>query len=228
MQEIQNCEVNKVLYKDPPKLATRLHPTREDPITIALDGLAGEQAHDDGATVSPPLPETGAVPGILATGRPYGSNDIANPGAPEGSNPDSATAAEPSRQHSPPQSQPLTLAAHSQALFREAILNGSVNQVLAELRVWIEKIRAFLMYADTGIETAGNIVNIAKGTLEKELGLAPAAGTAGTISMQLPASSLELVWNLIRTPEFQQFTGRMLAQVLKIGLNPPPQGESSG
>ncbi|WP_406676816.1 hypothetical protein [Moorella sp. ACPs] len=124
--------------------------------------------------------------------------------------------------------QPLTLAAHSQALFREAILNGTVNQVLDELRVWIEKIRAFLLYADTGIETAGNIVNIAKGTLEKELGLSPAAATTGPVTMQLPTSSLQLVWNLIRTPEFQQFTGRMLAQILKMGLTPPPQGESSG
>ncbi|WP_338833144.1 hypothetical protein MHLNE_20670 [Moorella humiferrea] len=145
-----------------------------------------------------------------------------------GSTPEAAEEDPPYPTSGQDQNQPLTLAAHSQAFFREAILNGTVNQVLDELRVWIEKIRAFLMYADTGIETAGNIVNIAKGTLEKELGLASAASTASTTSMHIPASSLQLVWNLIRTPEFQQFTGRMLAQVLKMGLNPPPQGESSG
>ncbi|CEP67531.1 Uncharacterized [Moorella glycerini] len=189
--------------RDAEKQIIRLQaPQQEKGIAAALAGL--EEDYQEGE-------KNASGSGLLADSTPAPTED-ASPGLSPGQG----------------QNQPLTLAAHSQALFREAILNGSVNQVLAELRVWIEKIRTFLLYADTGIETAGNIVNIAKGTLEKELGLAPAASTASTTSMQLPASSLQLVWNLIRTPEFQQFTGRMLAQVLKMGLNPPPQGESSG
>ncbi|KYH31967.1 hypothetical protein [Neomoorella mulderi] len=189
--------------RDAEKQIIRLQaPQQEKGIAAALAGL--EEDYQEGE-------KNASGSGLLADSTPEPAED-----APPGLSPAQG------------QNQPLTLAAHTQALFREAILNGSVNQVLDELRIWIEKIRTFLLYADTGIETAGNIVNIAKGTLEKELGLSPAAATTGPVSMQLPASSLQLVWNLIRTPEFQQFTGRMLAQVLKMGLNPPPQGESSG
>ncbi|WP_141304831.1 hypothetical protein [Moorella sp. E308F] len=186
--------MNKLFIRDAEKQVFRLNaPQQEKDIAATLTGL--EEDYQEGG-------KNASVSNQLADSTP----------APAEEEPPCPT---------PGHGQPLTLAAHSQALFREAILNGTVNQLLDELRVWIEKIRAFLLYADTGIETTGNIVNIAKGTLEKELGLTPATSTTSTTSMQLPASSLQLVWNLIRTPEFQQFTGRMLAQVLKMGLNPP-------
>ncbi|MBC7324000.1 MAG: hypothetical protein H5T99_01640, partial [Moorella sp. (in: Bacteria)] len=181
-----------------------------------------------GGATAPARPEniTGGS-GLLGGNQPASSDRLSGSGQPRPTDADAvATTGEPPQDQSPACNQPLTLAAHSQALFREAVLNGSVNHLLADLRVWIEKIRTFLLYADTGIETVDNIVSIAKSTLEKELGL---AGTAPAATpTQLPASSLQLMWNLMRTPEFQQFSGRMLAQMLKMSLTPPGKGESPG
>lgn len=123
----------------------------------------------------------------------------------------------------PPQYEPVTLAARSQALFQEALLNGSIDQFLALLQTWIEKFRNFLSYAEVGVTTVDNILNVTKTTLEADLGVKPAANAGNPTGMGLPASSWQLMWNLIRTPEFQTFTGRMLAQALKMNLNPPIQ-----
>ncbi|WP_218161168.1 hypothetical protein [Neomoorella thermoacetica] len=127
-----------------------------------------------------------------------------------------------------PRGEPLTLAARSQALFQEALLNGSIDQFLAQLQGWIERIRTFLSYADMGITTADNILNVTKSTLEAEMGIKTAGDTGAPAGMPLPASSLQLMWNLIQTPEFQTFTGRMLAQLLKMNLNPPISKGSPG
>lgn len=127
-----------------------------------------------------------------------------------------------------PQGAPLTLAARSQALFQEALLNGSIDQFLAQLQGWIERIRSFLSYADMGITTADNILSVTKSTLEADMGIKPAGNTGTPAGMPVPASSLQLMWNLIRTPEFQTFTGRMLAQILKMNLTPSLGKESHG
>ncbi|MDN5361515.1 MAG: hypothetical protein PWP70_562 [Moorella sp. (in: firmicutes)] len=135
-------------------------------------------------------------------------------------------------QDSPPhQDEPVTLAARSQALFQEALLNGNIDQFLALLQSWIEKLRNFLNYTEVGVTTANNILTVTKTTLQADLGVQPAADSGTPAGMTLPASSLQLMWNLIRTPEFQTFAGRMLAQALKMNLNPPVQTlqkESSG
>ncbi|MGI9861728.1 hypothetical protein SDD30_10155 [Moorella naiadis] len=127
-------------------------------------------------------------------------------------------------QDSPPrQDEPVTLAARSQALFQEALLNGNIDQFLSLLQSWIEKLRNFLNYTEVGVTTANNILTVTKTTLQADLGVQPAAASGTPAGMALPASSLQLMWNLIRTPEFQTFAGRMLAQALKMNLSPPVQ-----
>ncbi|MDN5344335.1 MAG: hypothetical protein PWQ18_446 [Clostridia bacterium] len=206
-----------MIYRDPEKPSPRLQAPRLEEVAVALASLEKGSPDPGIADATAPGQENNPDPGLLAVGGPAAAG--ANPPG-QGSS--------PGQSQFPGQGQPLTLAAHSQALIREAVINGSVNHILGELRGWIEKIRTFLLYADTGIETTNNIVNVAKGTLEKELGLSPASPEAGAASMQLPASSLQLIWNLFRTPEFQQFTGRMLAQVLKAGFTPPVQTATPG
>lgn len=117
---------------------------------------------------------------------------------------------------------PVTLAIYTQDLVREAIVSGSVNNLCNNLHLWIEKIRLFLNYADAGVETLNNIVNVTRENLAQAAGLqlTPEVNKA---PLTLPASSFKLFWDLIRTPEFQQFFGRMLAQLLQ-----PPRVEGSG
>lgn len=116
----------------------------------------------------------------------------------------------------------VTLAILTQGLVREAILSGSAHNLCNNLHLWIEKIRAFLNYADAGVETLSNIVNVARENLAQTAGL-PWTPEVKAASLALPASSFKLFWDLIRTPEFQQFFGRMLAQLLQ-----PPRAKGSG
>ncbi|MGB9661100.1 MAG: hypothetical protein ACPL5F_03665 [Moorellaceae bacterium] len=116
----------------------------------------------------------------------------------------------------------VTLAIYTQSLLREAILSGSANNLCRQLHLWIEKMRQFLHYADTGVETLNNIVDVARGNLASTAGL-QAAPEGHMASPAIPASSLKLFWELIRTPEFQQFFGRLVAQLLQ-----PPKIVGSG
>lgn len=109
---------------------------------------------------------------------------------------------------------PINLVMYGHALLREAILNGSANNLCHNLHLWIEKARLFLNYADAGVETLNNIVNVTRDNLARATGAA-APGEFGAESLAMPASSFKLFWDLIRTPEFQQFFGRMLAQMLQ-------------
>ncbi len=120
-----------------------------------------------------------------------------------------------------PQNEAVTLAARTQALFQEALLSGNIDQFLALLQSWIEKLRQFLNYSEVGITTTNNILTVTKTTLQTDLGIQPDAAASMPAGMALPTSSLQLVWNLIRTPEFQTLTGRMLAQALKMNFGPP-------
>ncbi|HHP51500.1 MAG TPA: hypothetical protein ENM97_07035 [Moorella mulderi] len=117
-----------------------------------------------------------------------------------------ATAGEIKGNHQGQEEAPLTLAMASQALLREAILTGTANQFLDNVHLWIEKLREFLSQADSGVDAVANIVSIAKEALEKELALSSTQAKAENLS-----TSFQLLWNLIHTQEFQQFSGRLLA-----------------
>ncbi|SMB98374.1 hypothetical protein SAMN00808754_2298 [Thermanaeromonas toyohensis ToBE] len=116
----------------------------------------------------------------------------------------------------------INLATYTQGLLREAILSGSANNLCNNLHLWVDKIRVFLNYADAGVETLNNIVNVTRENLAHAVGLPLTPGGNAAVSLTLPASSFKLFWDLIRTPEFQQFFGRLLAQLLQ-----PPKTEGS-
>lgn len=109
---------------------------------------------------------------------------------------------------------PMNLAMYGQALLREAILSGSANNLCHNLHFWIEKAHLFLNYADAGVETLNNIVNVTRDNLARTSGMAPPGEHEGA-SLAVAPSSFKLFWDLLRTPEFQQFFGRMLAHMLQ-------------
>lgn len=108
---------------------------------------------------------------------------------------------------------PLTLAGFTQLLLREAILSGSANSFCNHAHLWIEKAHLFLNYTDTGVEILNNIINVTKDNIAQRSGVKPVSEIEVPLSM--PVSSWKLFWDLIRTSEFQQFFGRLLAQVLQ-------------
>jgi hypothetical protein len=109
--------------------------------------------------------------------------------------------------------EPLTLAGFTQLLLREAILSGSANGFCNHAHLWIEKARLFLNYTDTGVEILNNIINVTKDNIVQRSDVKP--GSEMGVPLSMPVSPWKLFWDLICTSEFQQFFGRLLAQVLQ-------------
>ncbi|MDN5347172.1 MAG: hypothetical protein PWP65_736 [Clostridia bacterium] len=114
------------------------------------------------------------------------------------------------------QARPVNLAAYSQTLLREALLNGRVEHALNQILTLIGRLRQILDYAEAGTHTAAKIAVTTKEQLARELGLPP-GGQTTTPPLALNASSIGLFWNLLQTEEFQKLTASLLVQILKSG-----------
>lgn len=133
----------------------------------------------------------------------------------------------------PSGSQVVTMAAKTRAVAQELILSGALDNLFANILSFLKKAEAFIAHAENGTGIINRIVNLVKEELQREMAKTPVGSGgepggseavlgAGSLG-GLPLSSLQLVWNLIQTNEFQQLIAKMIAQALK----PPPEGKPS-
>ncbi|HHY92546.1 MAG TPA: hypothetical protein GX511_04310 [Firmicutes bacterium] len=111
----------------------------------------------------------------------------------------------PPKESTPPsgagENEGTTLITQGKAVVREVIVSGKAEAVLSTVGQAAEKTKE-------GIDVLLQILGLAKTKLE---GAAP---TGEGLPNPLLASQAEMVWNLIKVPEFQYLAATMLARML--------------
>lgn len=135
----------------------------------------------------------------------------------------------------------VTLGTAIQAQISQAILDGTIEDFIDKIRGFIQSLSRLLETTDSGAEILGNLVRRVREELEREIqieaqatedgaggedttGLGSGPETGGTPGFRgsravgFDPAMFRLMWSLLKTPEFQQFTSKMIAQTLKGGL----------
>ncbi|HHY38763.1 MAG TPA: hypothetical protein GX507_07555 [Clostridia bacterium] len=144
----------------------------------------------------------------------------------------------------------VTLGSAIQAEISQAILDGTIENFIDKVRGFIQSLFRLLETTDSGAEVLGNLVRRVREELQREieveeqaagsspgggdatgLGSGPetggAPGSQGSKVAGLDPAMLRLMWSLFKTPEFQQFTAKMIAQSLRGGLKQPLSSNQS-